>query len=117
MNAPLTRLGADSVQRRVCIARQALCHVFRRDGSIQIHSLRRAQRPRTFRFGGYKHAPLAAYRTDLIDDSVVLVCHRQRLRELGDQYVPGQQVTDAIDWVLCDADEHVTQIGFGIDAV
>ncbi|AJY08086.1 hypothetical protein WJ35_15190 [Burkholderia ubonensis] len=73
--------------------------------------------PRTFRFGGYKHAPLAAYRTDLIDDSVVLVCHRQRLRELGDQYVPGQQVTDAIDWVLCDADEHVTQIGFGIDAV
>jgi len=48
MDVPLTRLGADSVQRRVCLGRHALRHAFRRGGSIQTHALLR-------HFGNCRH--------------------------------------------------------------
>jgi len=31
--------------------------------------------------------------------------------------VPRQQLLNAVDWMLCDAGKHVTQIGLGIDVV
>lgn len=38
-------------------------------------------------------------------------------RSIGSGDVPGEQIFDAVDWVVCDASQHVAEVGFRIEAV